>query len=76
MRDPKIGALHLPDGDFWIFDESRVAVIRFGDTGVLGAEVITDPGTVDRYRAIRQRAWAAATPFTEWARGRYPPRRA
>ncbi|HVK24746.1 MAG TPA: hypothetical protein VM677_25585 [Actinokineospora sp.] len=75
IHPDRAAALRL-GGDFWIFDDSRVAVLHFGDTGVTGAEVITDSDVVGRYRAIRQRAWAAATPFTEWERGRHPPRRA
>jgi hypothetical protein len=32
--------------DFWLFDNEGVAVMRSGDLGVSGAEMITDPGKV------------------------------
>ncbi|MGH3861126.1 DUF6879 family protein [Actinokineospora sp.] len=70
----RAAALHL-GGDFWMFDDHLVAVMQFGDKGVTGAEVITDSVAVERYRAIRQRAWAAATPFPEWVCGEHPPPR-
>lgn len=72
VLEPRVAAvLKLPAEDFWLFDDARVAAISFGDTGVTGAEVITDPVEVDRYRAVRQRAWTAATPFDEWVRSNH-----
>lgn len=56
--------LALPTDDFWLFDDERVAVLVFGEHGVSGAEVITDPGKVAAYRAWRDTAIAAAIPLS------------
>lgn len=57
----------LGDEDFWLFDDKLVAAIRFGDTGVAGAELIDDPAAVARYRAIQHRALSVAVPYETWA---------
>jgi hypothetical protein len=51
--------------DFWIFDDRRVAVLRYDDTGRFLAA--TD-GThrLDHYRRLRDVAVAAATPLHDW----------
>jgi hypothetical protein len=59
--------LDLPAEDFWLFDDRLVAVLHLGDEGVDHAEVIDDPGMVERYRAAQQRAARTATPYREWA---------
>ncbi|XVV05823.1 DUF6879 family protein [Actinosynnema sp. CA-248983] len=55
--------LGLPKHDFWIFDDVRLAVLRFGAAGLEGAEIITEPGVVARHRAWRDLAWSNAAPF-------------
>lgn len=58
--------LGLPDHDFWLFDDERLARMHFTDDGApLGAEMIADPGTVSRYRQWQEMALAHAVPFTE-----------
>lgn len=59
-------ALDLPREDFWLFDDRRVAVLQFGDTGVTTAELIDDPTAVARYRAVQQQAMSAAVPYLKW----------
>jgi hypothetical protein len=55
--------LRLPDHDFWLFDDERVAVMEFGPAGLIGADIHTDPGTVTQHRQWRDLAWRHATPF-------------
>lgn len=57
--------LGMPPHDFWLFDDQRVAVLRFGGQGLEGAEIITDPDVVRRHQAWRDLAWSHATPFGE-----------
>lgn len=59
--------LQLPDRDFWLFDDARVAVLHFGQDGVAGAELLEDTAAVAPFRAVRDRAWDAAIPYREWA---------
>lgn len=56
-------SLGVPNEDFWIFDDSIVALLRFGDGGMTGAEIITDPGRVASFRDRQRRAWDAAVPY-------------
>lgn len=58
-------ALGAPTEDYWLLDDKIVLALRFGDHGVSGAELITDPGKVSAYRAWRDTASAAAVPFTD-----------
>lgn len=55
--------LDIPREDFWIFDDATVALLHFGDSGMTGAEIITDPGRVASFRDRRRRAWDAAVPY-------------
>lgn len=55
--------LELPKEDFWLFDDERVIVMVFGEHGVSGGELITDPGKVAAYRAWRDAAVDAAVPL-------------
>lgn len=56
-------ALDVPTTDFWIFDGRTVAELAFGTTGVLGAEIISDPARVAAYRDRQRRTWDAAVPY-------------
>ncbi|MCS7477501.1 DUF6879 family protein [Umezawaea endophytica] len=62
--------LELPDHDFWIFDDRRVAVMHFAEDGFHHAEVITDAPAVAKFREIRDRAWKDATPFSDYLTSR------
>lgn len=64
--------LNLPDQDFWLFDDSRVAVLHFGADGVAGAELIEDATAVRPFRHARDRAWDASVTYQEWAHENAP----
>lgn len=53
--------------DFWLFDDRTVALLHFGPGGVVGAEIITEPDQVARYRAVRRAALSGAVAFRDWA---------
>jgi hypothetical protein len=55
--------LDIPREDFWIFDDLTVALLRFGDNGMAGAEIITDRDRVASFRDRQRRAWDAAVPY-------------
>jgi hypothetical protein len=57
----------LPRQDFWIFDDARVALMRFGPDGVAGADIITDPNEVQRYLTLQETAIRASLPYNDWA---------
>lgn len=57
----------LPREDFWMFDDEQVLTMRFGDQGLAGVDLVTDPVRVARYREIRDIAWQNAVPFREYA---------
>jgi uncharacterized protein DUF6879 len=64
--------LNLPDQDFWMFDDIRVAVLHFGADGVAGAELIDDAAAVRPFRHARDRAWHASVTYREWAHDHAP----
>jgi hypothetical protein len=59
--------LQLPERDFWLFDNARVAVLHFGPDGVAGVELIEDAAAVRPFRDARDRAWDASVRYDEWA---------
>lgn len=63
----RIRGLDLPGCDFWLFDDTRVALMHFGPDGVTGAELVEDTASVRPFRDARDRAWDAAVPYREWA---------
>jgi len=59
--------LQLPDHDFWIFDDDRLAVMHFDDDDRFhGAEIVTDPTVVARHRRWQDVAMRAATPYSDY----------
>ena len=57
----------LPDYDFWLFDSSRLYVMHYTeDDQSLGAEAVTDPGTILRHAYWRDAAWHHAVPHAEF----------
>lgn len=59
--------LDLPDHDFWVFDSTRLAELRFTDDGrFIGQDLITDLDTVARHEEWINRAFAAATPSVDY----------
>lgn len=62
--------LKLPEHDFWLFDDELVARMHFGDAGWIGAEMISEAGTVAQHLAWRDTAWRYAVPYEEYVRTR------
>ena len=63
-----LAELHLPDYDYWLFDEQLLALYDFTDTDqVLGVHLITAPAVVRQHRAWLDTAWKAATPYQDFA---------
>jgi hypothetical protein len=53
--------LDLPDFDYWLFDDERAAVQKYGDRGTwLGAELVTEPGFVAACRRWQDTAMSNA----------------
>ncbi|ASO22588.1 hypothetical protein FHR81_004054 [Actinoalloteichus hoggarensis] len=57
--------LRLPAQDFWLFDDSVLALMHFGAGTLTGIEVTTDVARVEQYRAHRHRAWSHAVSLSE-----------
>lgn len=67
MGRAQANQLVLPDEDFWLFDSRLVARLVFDDADNLtGAELITDPATVNRYCQARDAAWHYAVPYEDF----------
>jgi hypothetical protein len=59
--------LDLPDHDFWLFDDARLALLHFtADDRPLGAVLITEPSVVEQYRAWLDLAAEHAIPYAEF----------
>jgi hypothetical protein len=64
-------SLDLPDFDYWLFDDNRVAVMLYGDRGAWhGAEIISDPQFAAQCRSWRDTAMSHATPLHTYLAGR------
>ncbi|MEC3980437.1 DUF6879 family protein [Amycolatopsis sp. H20-H5] len=69
LQESEARGLGLPDYDYYLFDEERVAVLLFTDDKVLtGVEVDDDPDAVVRHQAWRALSWSAATPHEEFVK--------
>ncbi len=67
LRRAQANDLDLPDHDYWLFDDTRLALLHFtADDRPLGAVLITEPGVVEQYRAWLDLAAAHATPYAEF----------
>ncbi|MFD9887981.1 DUF6879 family protein [Amycolatopsis sp. NPDC059027] len=56
--------LGAPKEDYWLFDDSKVAVLAFGEAGVKGATLITDSGEIRPYLDWRATVTPVAFPHT------------
>ena len=56
----------LPEQDFWIFDESTVALLNFNEDGSLKDRELADPSELDKYVHWRDVALSEAVPFLEY----------
>ncbi|MEO6087247.1 MAG: DUF6879 family protein [Umezawaea sp.] len=66
LPETEARTLCLPADDFWLFDDEKVAVLHFASSGLRGAEIITDPDMVARYRSWRDLAWRHAVAFADY----------
>jgi len=59
--------LALPDHDFWLFDDERLALLYFtADDRPLGAQVVRDPALLGQHRRWFELAFEAAQPYREY----------
>jgi hypothetical protein len=59
--------LPLPDHDFWLFDDRDAVVMDYDANGdFLGAEVISDPKMIGRYRQARDRLVRHSVPLADY----------
>src|SRR5262249_19564591 len=63
LRPGRFAELGVPREDFWLFDDTTVALLHFGDDGVAGAEIITEVPRVASFRERQRLTWDAADPY-------------
>lgn len=60
--------LNMPDYDFYLLDDARVAIMRFDTAKVLtDIEVVTDEHTIAQHRSYRDLAWPLAVRHADLA---------
>ncbi len=65
---PEAARLSLSDRDFWLFDSSRLYVLRFtDDDNLIGAQPITVPAAIVAANATRDAAWHHAIRRDDYA---------
>ena len=65
IAESEAAALGAPRHDFYIFDDTRVAIMEFDENGVAGAEVRDDDATLAEHRRWRDLVWPRATPHDQ-----------
>jgi hypothetical protein len=64
-------AFGVPNEDFWLFDDERLARLHFSEQDAfLGAEIVTEPEVVRLHRRWLAIATAHGIPFTDYLRQR------
>jgi hypothetical protein len=54
-------APHLPDHDYWLFDSSKLVIMRFDQADrFIGGELIEDPAEIVQHNYWRDAAWHRA----------------
>lgn len=56
----------IPEQDFWVFDESTVALLNFNPDGTLRDRELVDESELEKYLHWRDTALAEAVPFVEY----------
>lgn len=64
IRQARATELAAPRDDYWLFDDTTVVAMSFGERGVAGAELITDPANVRTYVQWRETVTAEAAPYS------------
>jgi hypothetical protein len=59
-------SLDLPDQDFWLFDETTVALLNFNEDGTLRNRELADLSELEKYFHWRDLALAESVPFLEY----------
>ncbi len=68
-------AVGLPDHDYWLFDSSRLVIMRFDEADrFIGGELVEDPSEIIRHNYWRDAAWHKAVRRDDFA-GELPVRR-
>ncbi|MQA08436.1 MAG: hypothetical protein GEU98_07755 [Pseudonocardiaceae bacterium] len=57
--------ISMPEHDFYLFDDDRVAILHFGEHGVSGAEVTDDPEVLTQHQRWRDLVWPLAIPHRD-----------
>ncbi|WP_413759274.1 DUF6879 family protein [Streptomyces sp. MMBL 11-3] len=67
LRLPKGTTFPMEGNDWWLYDDSLLAVGHFDPSGrVLGSELIEDPDTVVECVRLRDLLWSTAIPHPEY----------
>lgn len=62
--------LGMPEYDFYVFDDNRVAILRFDEAKeLLGVDLTDDIEAVDQHRAWRAAAWPHAVRHADYVPG-------
>ncbi|WP_209648103.1 DUF6879 family protein [Kibdelosporangium banguiense] len=69
ITESRARELGMPTYDFYLFDDSRLAILHFdADALLTGVEVIDDGDVVDQHRQLRDRVWPHAVLHSEYVR--------
>lgn len=64
----EVDAAELPDHDYWLFDSSKLVVMRFDDADrFIGGELIEDPAEIVQANYWRDAAWHKAIQRDDFA---------
>ncbi|MFF5992565.1 DUF6879 family protein [Prauserella flavalba] len=67
IRESQARELGMPNYDFYLFDDERVAIMRFGDDKLLAElDVLDDPATVKQHQHYRDIVWPPSIPHSEY----------
>jgi hypothetical protein len=67
LLSTQAAAPHLPDQDFWVFDDDTVVLMHYDDEGRLTGRELYQGGPAP-YLAARDSAWAYAQPLATWCK--------
>lgn len=56
----------IPEQDFWIFDESTVALLNFHSDGTLRDRELVDVSELDKYLHLRDITLSESVPFVDY----------
>ncbi|WP_067171244.1 DUF6879 family protein [Microtetraspora niveoalba] len=60
-------AADLPSWDYWLFDSTLLAVMRFGpDDAIISTELVDDPDVVRQHCTWRDAVWPHAVPYASY----------